>query len=226
MSTSEDLALASFAEIGYARVPRVLDAAQLELGEALLSSVPSSRAGTRTLLADPRARALAQALSAEPRLATLLGDAARAIQCTAFAKAPERNWLVGLHQDLSLPTEALGDTGDADAGAAKEGLRFAQPPAAILQQLVAVRLHLDDCGADDGPLRVVPGSHCDGILEHTAALALRDARGEHACLLARGDALVFRPLLLHASSKSTSGRRRAVLHFLFAPASLDHSARD
>jgi hypothetical protein len=198
----------------------------------LLASVPPQRAGTRTLLGDPRALELAQALSIEPRLATLLGSAVRAVQCTAFAKTPERNWLVGLHQDLSLPANALCDSADidadadADASAAKEGLRFTQPPPAILEQLVAVRLHLDDCGAADGPLRVVPGSHRDGILDHAAALARRAEHGEVACLLQRGDALVFRPLLLHASSKSTSGRRRGVLHFLFAPASLDQVARN
>jgi hypothetical protein len=46
------------------------------------------------------------------------------------------------------------------------------------------------------------------------ALRRRDAGVE--CIAPRGAALVMRPLLLHASSKSTGQGRRRVLHFLFA----------
>jgi len=48
-----------------------------------------------------------------------------------------------------------------------------------------------------------------------------DARGhrqsddEVTCTLGRGDALLLRPLLLHASSKATSDLPRRILHFLF-----------
>ena len=41
----------------------------------------------------------------------------------------------------------------------KEGILFVQPPRAVLEQLVAVSVHLDDCAERHGPLRVVPGSH-------------------------------------------------------------------
>jgi ectoine hydroxylase-related dioxygenase (phytanoyl-CoA dioxygenase family) len=34
-----------------------------------------------------------------------------------------------------------------------------QPPASILECMLSVRLHLDDCGEENGALRVIPGSH-------------------------------------------------------------------
>jgi len=92
-----------------------------------------------------------------------------------------------------------------------------QPPADVLERIVALRLHVDDCGGDDGPLKVVPGSHRRGRLDDAEAIALRDARGTVACPVPRGGAMLMRPLLLHASSKATGASRRRVLHFLFGP---------
>jgi ectoine hydroxylase-related dioxygenase (phytanoyl-CoA dioxygenase family) len=87
----------------------------------------------------------------------------------------------------------------------------------VLRQLLAARVHLDDCGVDDGPLRVVPGSHLRGTLTPNEAIALRQAGTEVVCAAPRGSTLVMRPLLLHASSKSTGSSRRRVLHYLFGP---------
>ena len=96
---------------------------------------------------------------------------------------------------------------------------FVQPPLTILEQLVAVRLHLDACSLEDGPLKVVSGTHRQGRIDPTVAATMR-ARHEVPCTANRGDALVMRPLLLHASSKSTGQRRRRVLHFVFGPREL------
>jgi len=97
---------------------------------------------------------------------------------------------------------------------------FVQPPAPVLESLVAVRAHLDDSGPDSGPLRVVPGSHRHGRLSADAARAMREDRGEVACIAARGEAIAMRPLLLHSSSKARARSRRRVLHILFGPPDL------
>ena len=88
-------------------------------------------------------------------------------------------------------------------------------PTAVLADLVAVRIHLDDCGASSGPLRVVPGSHLYGRFAAKNARDRRQSNGEVTCTLRRGDALLMRPLLLHASSKAISDLPRRILHFLF-----------
>jgi ectoine hydroxylase-related dioxygenase (phytanoyl-CoA dioxygenase family) len=76
-------------------------------------------------------------------------------------------------------------------------------------------VHLDDCTLADGPLRVVPGSHLNGVVSPHAAVQAR-AR-EVACVVQCGAALVMRPLLLHSSPKARGSSLRRVLHFLFGP---------
>ena len=89
--------------------------------------------------------------------------------------------------------------------------------------MIAIRVHLDPCKDDDGPLRVVPGSHLRGLIGPEEAVRARAA--EVACLTEQGDALVMRPLLLHASSKATGTSLRRVLHFRFGPPVLPYGLR-
>lgn len=140
-----------------------------------------------------------------------------AVQCTYFEKSAGQNWLVAMHQDLSIPVAERVSGSGLQGWSEKEGELFVQPPTAVLERLVAVRLHLDECSPTDGPLRVVPGSHTSGRLGPDAASRRRDLHGEVVCTARRGDVLVMRPLLLHASSKAHGTSRRRVLHFLFGP---------
>ena len=94
------------------------------------------------------------------------------------------------------------------------------PPDSQNTGVVAVRVHLDDCGPLNGPLRVVPGSHRFGRLADDEVQPVRARLGEVTCIVPQGGALVMRPLLLHASSKVTTPGFRRVLHFLFGPPSL------
>ncbi len=69
-------------------------------------------------------------------------------------------------------------------------------------------------------MKVVPASHREGVLSPQCAQAVRAERGEVAAVAPRGAALLMRPLLLHASSKSSGTSRRRVLHLLFGPPQL------
>lgn len=206
-----------FGRLGYALVPGVLPAADCAHVADAIAPATAASGGTRCLLAQPWCAGLAARLRADPRLASLLDPEAVAVQCTYFEKSAGRNWLVPLHQDLSIPVAARVDAPALRGWSRKEGTLFVQAPAALLEQLVAVRVHLDPCGAGDGPLLVVPGSHRAGVLARHDASALRDARTPLACIAGAGDALLMRPLLLHASSKALGQSRRRVLHFVFGP---------
>src|SRR5205814_9752726 len=141
-----------------------------------------------------------------------------AVQCTLFDKSPARNWLVALHQDLSIPVRERITHPDCTGWSEKEGVLFVQPPLSVLESLVAVRVHLDECGPGTGPLRVVPGSHRHGRLSKSEARHQQQTTGEFECFLKRGDALLIRQLLLLASSKARVPSRRRVLHFRFGRA--------
>lgn len=165
-------------------------------------------------------RALGDELRRRPVLREILPVDSVAVQCTLFDKSPAKNWLVSLHQDLSIPVRARVAAAECSGWSEKEGVVFVQPPVAILEQLVAVRLHIDDCPEESGPLRVVPGSHGFGRLDADRANALRAARGEVIVAVERGGVLVMRPLILHASSKASAPKPRRVLHFVFGPPQL------
>lgn len=212
------------AEHGFATVPRLLTATECD---ALADSVARSSSvsgGTRRLLQQTWCRELAERLRQHPVLSPFLEPVSTprlvAVQCTYFEKSSARNWLVPVHQDLSIPVARRVEHASLGPWSEKEGIVFVQPPVALLQQLIAVRVHIDVCTADDGPLRVFPGSHRLGKLDPKVAATKRQAQPQHVCTLERGGALLMRPLLLHASSKSTGASQRRVLHFLFGPAAL------
>jgi len=213
------MAAAAFASEGYAVLPGLISADHCDTLISLLADLAdlAEGAGSRDLLERDGCRKLAQMLSEHTALAGLLPAGHRAIQCTFFDKSADRNWLVALHQDLSVPVAARVADAGLTGWSVKQEQTFVHAPRPLLNDLVAVRLHLDDCGPDDGPLRVVPATHALGVLTPEAARMERDRRGEVSCCVERGGALAMRPLLLHASSKSTSGRHRRVLHFVYGP---------
>jgi ectoine hydroxylase-related dioxygenase (phytanoyl-CoA dioxygenase family) len=98
----------------------------------------------------------------------------------------------------------------------KEGIPHVHPPAEVLAGILAVRLHVDDCGPDNGPLRVIPGSHRHGKLTNAEIRRLRAETEPLICTVPAGGALLMKPLLLHASSPAVAPAHRRVLHLEFA----------
>jgi ectoine hydroxylase-related dioxygenase (phytanoyl-CoA dioxygenase family) len=94
-----------------------------------------------------------------------------------------------------------------------------------MEQMLAVRLHLDDCGEENGPLQVLPGSHLAGRLDAEKIQAWRARAPVAPCIVKRGGVILMRPLLLHASSVAQNPAHRRVIHLEYAmhalPAGLD-----
>lgn len=212
--------LNDFAHQGFKITEAVLSDDECGRIAARLAALSGEGVAARNLLALPWCAALARRLLALPAIRTLMPANPVATQCTCFEKTPDRNWLVAIHQDLSIPVASRIEDRAGWVWSRKEGVLYVQPPAEALAELLAVRLHLDDCDPEDGALRVVAGSHRHGRLERAQSLALRDRSGETVCAVAKGGLLLMRPLLLHASSKLTGPRARRVLHFLLGPREL------
>jgi len=211
--------VSEFKKSGYFVIPGVIDAVLNRRLGAFVGGI-TSRAGSRRLLDEAWCARLAGALRGDARIRSLLPHDAVAVQCTLFDKSPTKNWLVTLHQDLSIPVQGRVDSPECSGWSEKEGQVYVQPPLSVLEQLVAVRIHLDECPVESGALRVVPRSHLEGRLSRERAEALRSLHDETVVPVARGGALVMRPLILHASSKATSLAPRRVLHFVFGPPKL------
>jgi ectoine hydroxylase-related dioxygenase (phytanoyl-CoA dioxygenase family) len=210
----------AFARDGVQLLHGLVTRDQVAACRAALTRAESSAVGSRNLLQEAWCRALAAELLAQDTVSGIAGRDAVAVQCTSFEKSSDTNWLVPLHQDLSIPVAARVDAPELKGWSDKEGVTYVQAPVDVMQKVVALRLHLDDCGADDGPLRVVPGSHSLGVLAPNEMAAVRADRGELVCVARPGDVLAMRPLVLHASSKSRGTSRRRVLHFLLGPSEL------
>lgn len=179
--------------------------------EAFTSGV----AGTRCRLDVPVVREVAGLLRAELSAAGLLGGSAVAIQAIAFDKTPDANWKVTWHQDLMFPFARPVGAEGFELASKKDDIDYARPPRAVLENLLAVRLHIDDCDDTNGPLRVAPRSHRDGVLKSTAIAGRVAALGEQVCHARRGEAVLMKPLTLHASSPATTPRHRRVLHVVY-----------
>lgn len=213
-----------FEDDGFAVLPHILtDAVCAEISSSMAQIY--SGVGCRSLLDFSWCKDLAQTIRHHRVIARSLPHDPVAVQCTYFEKSRDQNWLVPIHQDLSIPVYDKIEHPALTGWSEKDGSQFVQPPEMVLQEMVAVRLHLDECGANDGPLRIVPGSHKAGRLSNEMALATRDNIGEVVCTVAKGGALLLRPLVLHASSKATGHSRRRVLHFVFGPRILPFGLR-
>jgi len=135
---------------------------------------------------------------------------------TLFDKSPEANWLVAWHQDTALPLLERRDVTGWGPWTEKAGVSYALAPADALASVVALRLHLDDSTEENGPLRVLPGTHERGVLTEEQIRSAAQGIQPAVCTVERGGVLVMRPLLVHASSKVIAPSARRVLHFEYS----------
>ena len=100
----------------------------------------------------------------------------------------------------------------------KEGVRYAHAPAHALKEVLALRLHIDDSTLENGPLKVLPGTHTQGVFSDDQIHSLSEEIQPVDCIASKGGVVAMRPLLIHASSKSKSDQRRRVLHIEYTSA--------
>ena len=204
---------------GYGIVEGVFNGAELAPVVAALDGHldTRSRAGARHVLALPEIRALAD----DPRLIDLAArfvGKAQPFRATLFDKSASANWLVAWHQDTALPMRAQADAAGWGPWSIKAGIVHAHAPASALARVVALRVSLDPSTEANGPLRVLPRTHVHGLLDGAAVERLGLEVAPVSCTVGAGGVVAMRPLLLHASSKSTSDARRRVLHIEYAAA--------
>ena len=181
------------------------------------AELAAADAGSRNLLERDWCAGLVSPIRSYLQSIGALPADAVAVQCTLFRKTADCNWKVPYHQDLSIPVAARVEHPELLGWSMKEDGHYVQPPADVLDTLLAVRLHLDPSGSDEGALRVVPGSHRLGRLSAHSIATTDKRESEVVCPADAGDLLLMRPLLLHASSKAERPNGRRVLHYLFAP---------
>jgi hypothetical protein len=213
-----------FAETGYFVADKVLDDADLERLRSAIASLPTGKEvrrrqavyGVRNLLEIcPQVQELACDARVRNFVVPILGDGAFAVRAVFFDKVPGANWSLFWHQDNVIAVNRRLDLPGFAGWSNKAGVWQVQPPVAILGRMVAVRVHLDDCGPANGPLRVLSGSHRHGWLD--SELAEWKARvPEVVCTTRAGGIVVMCPLTLHASAAAETPDHRRVIHLEYA----------
>jgi ectoine hydroxylase-related dioxygenase (phytanoyl-CoA dioxygenase family) len=189
----------------------------------LIGAAPSGlhgrgRAGARHLMAIPAIEAAAK----DERLLRIarraLGPGAVPFRATLFDKSAMANWLVVWHQDTALPLESRNNSTEWRPWSLKAGVLYAHAPSWALSRVLALRISLDASTSENGPLRVIPGSHLAGVLSDDEIFGLARIHENIEVLVPRGGVLAMRPLLVHSSSKARSCDSRRTLHLEYADA--------
>ncbi len=214
---------AAFERDGFCVIEGVLGADELARLLALVESdlaKPDGRGGVRNLLNFPAMRGLAESAAVIEIVDGALGPGAQPVRGILFDKTSDANWKVPWHQDVTIAVAERVETEGYGPWSRKDGVIHVQPPASVLEQMVSVRIHLDDCPEENGALKVVPGSHMMGkIQEQCIAEVIAQGRVE-VCEARAGGVLVMRPLLVHGSSAASRPAHRRVIHFDFATGEL------
>jgi hypothetical protein len=219
-------AVTALQQRGFVLVPGLVGAREIESLKSLCETADVARAerggetyGARGLLALPQIHQLVDSPALSERMRAFLGPDFHAVRGIFFDKTENANWPVLWHQDLSLAVKERHELPGWSNWSVKRGVPHVQPPAAVLEKMVTMRLHLDDCPAENGALRVIPGSQTQGLLSREKIGDMTADSAEIVTATA-GDALFMRPLILHASSSATAPTHRRVLHLEFAPEGL------
>lgn len=219
---------------GFAIVPRLLDSSEIAQLIASLESLEHrasvlARGGmfaVRNLLeVSVEMRALADSPAVRAIVIEVLGDNVRPVRGILFDKTPAANWKVPWHQDATIAVAEKREVEGFGPWSVKAGVLHVQPPASVLENMLSVRIHLDPCGTENGALKVFPGSHRFGRLPESEIALLLSGRSSAVCEASAGDALLMRPLLLHASSSSVNPAHRRVIHFDYASIKLPDGLR-
>jgi ectoine hydroxylase-related dioxygenase (phytanoyl-CoA dioxygenase family) len=201
---------------GFAIVADVFSQRELRVLLLELAKLPHGRAGIRHLMSMPVVATIANDKRVLKIAEEALSAAAIPFRATLFDKSPFANWKVMWHQDTALPLRARSNRDGWGPWSVKEGVDYAHAPTHALQKVVALRLNLDASTHANGPLRVMPGTHKLGVLSDEEVERISANQSGVNCIAEAGSVVVMRPLIFHASSKSTSDEPRRVLHVEYA----------
>lgn len=135
-----------------------------------------------------------------------------------FDKPEESNWFVAYHQDLTISVDKKVEIEGFSNWTVKQNQFSVQPSEEILKSIFTIRIHLDDTNEENGALKIIPKSHEEGIVR----LDTFDFKNheEVSCNVRKGGIMIMKPLLFHASNKTTNNARRRVIHIEFSKMNL------
>ncbi|WP_353569970.1 phytanoyl-CoA dioxygenase family protein [Candidatus Albibeggiatoa sp. nov. BB20] len=205
---------------GFALCPSVLNAETIAQLTHQLKTEESIH-GLRDVFSKyPIVKQLVQSKPIQQLVQSVLGKSAFPVKALYFNKTLGHNWNVAWHQDLNITVKQQIYMNGFHRWSTKQGIYHVQPPDTLLENMLTLRIHLDDASVDNGALRVISGSHKQGKIPKAELNNKIENDAVVVCEAQAGDVLLMRPLLLHASHKNLSLNQRRVIHIEFAAQAL------
>ena len=131
-----------------------------------------------------------------------------------FDKPEKSNWFVAYHQDLTISVNKKVEIENFENWTTKQNQFAVLPPKEILEQNFTIRIHIDKTTKENGALKVINKSHRKGIVR-TENIEIENET-ETICEVEKGGIMIMKPLIFHASNKTTNNERRRVIHIEFS----------
>ena len=175
--------------------------------------------GKRILLKDiPALKALIFNDNLE-QLLTTIDPNAFLVKTIYFDKPDDSDSCAGWHQDISINVKKKIETDGFTSWTKQKEVNSVCPPTELLHNIFIIRIHLDTTSAQNGALKVIPGSHTKQFTNdeiNTITLNAQPLIME----VKEGGIQLMKPLLLHSSSKTQNQKRRRVIHLEFSSSNL------
>ena len=141
-----------------------------------------------------------------------IGNDCGLVRVLYFDKPSDRSWTLPFHKDLTIAVEDNSlPTNHLSKPTRKAGVDHVEASEAVLENMLTLRIHLDEVTTANGPLQVIPQSHLSGktivAYEHDPV----------KILVQRGDVLAMVPMIAHGSGHTEPEKqlRRRILHLEF-----------
>lgn len=213
---------------GFKVVENLLDEQQVGLIKDLLRSPlqnnPGKNYALRRLLEKiPEIDRLCWQKNLRALIEPILGKKAFPVRGLFFDKTPNSNWGVSWHQDLTIAVGQRIETEGFTTWSVKEEIHHVRPPLSILERMLTLRIHLDLTNAENGALRVIPGSHNRGIVPQQTIQSWKHLAVTPT--IPSGGILAMKPLLVHSSQPARQPVHRRVIHIEFAAEELPNGLK-
>jgi len=146
-------------------------------------------------------------------LTAAIGEDCGLVRVLYFDKPSDRSWSLPYHKDLTIAVEDNSLATEVFCKPTrKSGVDHVEASEAVLENMVTLRIHLDTVTEANGPLQVIPASHLSG--KNIVSYEKENVK----ILVQRGDVLVMRPMLVHASGHTAPEKQlhRRILHLEFS----------
>ncbi|WP_270731918.1 phytanoyl-CoA dioxygenase family protein [Shimia sp. Alg240-R146] len=145
-----------------------------------------------------------------------LFPAMKPVRVVGFNKTQDSNWGVPWHQDRIIAVQDRDMAPGYVNWSCKRGVWHCEPPLDVLENMLFVRLHLDDNTDKTGAMEIALESHKVGAIPASEADSQAQRFDTEVTQGSAGDALLLSIMTLHRSRPTTSPQQRRVLRIDYA----------